>query len=149
MTAIVIISGLFCVRNGAPEFHRSRHIVYESAFLTTDDETYSLTIRYYDPNGHVLPDKTLVYIVGKLFITLGETPYLEPIEFLSFPGDPSDTDYEDNFPSPEPPTILALGPVSSQLHQSGDGGDQNWMEFGVDSLGYCTKTGANQLTHTE
>jgi hypothetical protein len=147
MSTIVIIMGFFSVKNGTPEHLKSRQIIYESAFLSTDDDAFSATIRYYDVNGLILPDKSLVYIMGKLFIS-GETPYIEPIEFTPFPGDPTDDDYANSLPSPEPPFILSIGSVCSKLEQIGDGEERNLQEFGVDSISYCVKTSSNQLIHT-
>lgn len=117
----VYIVGNFAIKDGnVQEVGRSRYVHYSSGFRCTDQSILSAEIRTYDRNSVIIPDYTVVFVVGKLHIPRGGTATIDSFLFAHYPGDPALDDYDARIPKFENPIVFATGPVSSALASIGE-----------------------------
>lgn len=115
------IAGNFAIKDGyVHEIGRSRYVYYSSGFRCTDQNVVHANIRTYDRSNVILPDYTVILLIGKLHIPRGGSATIDCYLFLSYPGDPVLDDYESHIPRFDNPIVFATGPVFSPLASFGE-----------------------------
>lgn len=122
------VFGFFNLSNG----HRI-HTVWPSSTSTIYYTIYDSTIQYvqgpalpsdiccYSPMGDAIhPDNTVVFLLGKLWLSPSKGIHINPVFCFLFPGDPTLDLYEDALPNAQYPFIVGLGSVSATVPQSID-----------------------------
>ncbi|KIO23673.1 hypothetical protein M407DRAFT_26875 [Tulasnella calospora MUT 4182] len=138
-----LISGIFCLANGkriAVPSKKSTFSLfftfYDSDILGLDEISHPAEIRIYSSSTgpSVLPDDTLIYLVGRLAFSAppaeinasrpsqNDLPpaHIDVIFHAAFPGDPSDPSYDSRIPL-FPPFVFSIGHVRSTAQLLGDG----------------------------
>ena len=95
-----------------------RHAVYDSVLLTPDGEI-PLEVRTYAGNNPVLPNGTIVFVVGKLAGLNEDASFVDAIKFVPVPGDPTDDTYEDGVPDMPHPLFCVTGQIVGSVSTSG------------------------------
>ena len=87
-------------------------------------------------------------VLGKIHVVQDGILYVETISFIPFRGDSNDPHYLDVYPDPEPPTLMALGTVTSETVQISDVIGMDWHEFSMALNQYSIKERCNRSSNT-
>ncbi|KAF8518805.1 hypothetical protein JB92DRAFT_2711880, partial [Gautieria morchelliformis] len=79
-----------------------------------------LEMRLYSPPGEtLLPDDTVVRIVGRIFAPSG-TILLDVFSLTAYPGDPASEQYEDAIPNDTSVAVWGVGAVLNNMEYASD-----------------------------
>ncbi|EJD50212.1 hypothetical protein AURDEDRAFT_58629 [Auricularia subglabra TFB-10046 SS5] len=121
----LLISGYFGLSNGRrvssenPNTKKTTSHVFYDTVIQTAGVDVAAEIRYWSPDP-VLGDGTVVDLLGKVYAPPNATAWIDVIQLVAFPGDPSDPKYEDNVPERPFPTLFVLGHSAGQAETMDD-----------------------------
>ncbi|KAF8531357.1 hypothetical protein JB92DRAFT_2825118 [Gautieria morchelliformis] len=78
------------------------------------------TPTYYFPPGRLLPDDTIVRVVGHIFAPPSGTILLDVFSLTAYPGDPASEQYEDAIPNDTSVAVWGVGAVLNNAEYASD-----------------------------
>lgn len=140
-TSVFTVTGFFALTSGNRDNDQHR-ACYESALVCIKPPPIQAKIFTYNPSGGAfLPDKTIAFILGKVFYPPPadcRPAIIDAIDLAPFPGDPSNRNYMKNIPNFRHPAITAQGTVSAP--ETLDNGQVEFLLTVQDYVGGSLKT---------
>lgn len=141
MSAALIEANL-CLTHGQRQSTNPKYYTfYTTALECASGHILTANVRFYSPpNEPLLPQASVVHLVGRFIAPTSSTVLIDTLDSKTYPGDPTDDNYETHIPDDSIPRITVVGSVIKESDLKIDTAFRNFKVMISDYVRDCNRS---------